>query len=66
MLAEVAGPKARFLRVYATYLAGERRKEEERVEKGGPLGKAEAGAATRGERTLGVACYFGGGYLDVI
>lgn len=33
------GKKSRFLRCYALYLAGEKRKEEERVENGGPLGK---------------------------
>ncbi|KAL3158903.1 anaphase-promoting complex component apc8 [Trebouxia sp. C0010 RCD-2024] len=36
-----AGNKARFLRCYSLYLAGEKRKEEERVENGGPLGKED-------------------------
>lgn len=30
-----------FLRCYATYLAGVKRREEERVERAGPLGKAD-------------------------
>ena len=33
--------KAVFLRCYALYLAGEKRKEEERIELSGTLGKAE-------------------------
>ncbi|GBG64532.1 hypothetical protein CBR_g45228 [Chara braunii] len=35
------GKKAFFLRSYAMYLAGEKRKEEEAVEMAGPLGKSE-------------------------
>ena len=34
--------QARFLRLYATYLAGERRKEERAVEEAGPLGESRA------------------------
>lgn len=33
--------KAAFLRCYSLYLAGEKRKEEERIELSGPLGHAE-------------------------
>lgn len=42
-----AGPRAMFLRGYTRYLAGERRREEERVEAAGPLGKADAANAVR-------------------
>ncbi|GLC48040.1 anaphase-promoting complex component apc8 [Pleodorina starrii] len=38
-LAGLVGPLPAFLRLYATYLAGEKRREEERVEKGGPMGR---------------------------
>ena len=37
-----SGARAVFLRGYSRYLAGERRREEERVEAAGPLGKADA------------------------
>lgn len=40
-LREVQGNKALFLRCYSLYLAGEQRKEQERIEKSGPLGKAD-------------------------
>lgn len=33
--------KALFLRCYSLYLAGEKRKDEERIELSGPLGKAQ-------------------------
>ncbi|EFJ14516.1 hypothetical protein SELMODRAFT_268860 [Selaginella moellendorffii] len=36
------GKKSFFLRCYATYLAGEKRKEEEIIELGGPLGRSDA------------------------
>ncbi|KXZ55829.1 hypothetical protein GPECTOR_2g1380 [Gonium pectorale] len=36
----LCGPLPAFLRLYASYLAGEKRREEERIEKGGPLGRA--------------------------
>ncbi|GIL54052.1 hypothetical protein Vafri_9607 [Volvox africanus] len=39
VLAGLRGPLPTFLRLYATYLAGEKRREEERVEKGGPMGR---------------------------
>jgi len=42
-----AGPRALFLRGYARYLAGELRREEERVEAAGPLGKTDAANAVR-------------------
>ena len=42
VLRGAAGAKALFLRGYARYLAGERRREEERVEAAGPLGKVDA------------------------
>ncbi len=35
-------PRAAFLRGYSTYLAGEKRKEEERQETAGVLGKEDA------------------------
>eukprot|EP00249_Psilotum_nudum_P012993 c24091_g1_i3 orf=588-2054(-) len=38
----VAGKKAFFLRCYALYLAGEKRKEEEIIELAGPLGRSDA------------------------
>ena len=38
----MSGARAVFLRGYSRYLAGERRREEERVEAAGPLGKADA------------------------
>ncbi|PNW72454.1 hypothetical protein CHLRE_16g681578v5 [Chlamydomonas reinhardtii] len=38
-LAGLTGPLPTFLRLYATYLAGEKRREEERIERGGPLGR---------------------------
>lgn len=41
LLKDSQGSKAWFLRCYALYLAGEKRKEEERVELSGPLGRAE-------------------------
>ena len=41
-LKEVSGPRASFLRCYATYLLGEARKEEERLEAGGLLGNGQA------------------------
>ncbi len=34
--------RAQFLRCYATYLAGSKQQQEERVEKAGALGQAEA------------------------
>ena len=37
VLAEESDSKSRFLRLYATYLAGERRKEEQAIEEAGPL-----------------------------
>ncbi|KAF6260843.1 POT family-domain-containing protein [Scenedesmus sp. NREL 46B-D3] len=40
VLAGLDSPVAVFLRCYALYLAGERRKEEERIEASGPLGSA--------------------------
>lgn len=42
VLRGAAGARALFLRGYARYLAGERRREEERVEAAGPLGKVDA------------------------
>lgn len=36
-----SGNKANFLRCYSLYLAGEKRKEQERVENSGPLGKED-------------------------
>ena len=41
-LKKVGGPRASFLRCYATYLLGEARKEEERLEAGGLLGNGQA------------------------
>ncbi|OVA14337.1 Tetratricopeptide TPR-1 [Macleaya cordata] len=41
-LRDQTGKKAVFLRCYALYLAGEKRKEEEMIELDGPLGKSEA------------------------
>ena len=41
-LRKVGGPRASFLRCYATYLLGEARKEEERLEAGGLLGNGQA------------------------
>eukprot|EP00250_Pteridium_aquilinum_P025082 c3012_g1_i1 orf=380-2110(+) len=38
----VTGKKPLFLRWYATYLAGEKRKEEEIIEMAGPLGRSDA------------------------
>lgn len=38
----VPGKKPLFLRCYATYLAGEKRKEEEIIESAGPLGRSDA------------------------
>lgn len=38
----VSGKKSLFLRCYATYLAGEKRKEEEIIESAGPLGRSDA------------------------
>ncbi|KAG2434247.1 hypothetical protein HXX76_007972 [Chlamydomonas incerta] len=38
-LGGLAGPLPTFLRLYATYLAGEKRREEDRIERGGPLGR---------------------------
>eukprot|EP00798_Chlamydomonas_sp_ICE-L_P031380 gene31379-6540_t len=40
ILKGVPGPKALFIRLYSQYLAGEKRREEERVEKSGPLGES--------------------------
>ncbi len=42
MLRGVAGSRAQYLRGYATYLVGEKRKEEEKVESGGLLGQSDA------------------------
>ena len=42
MLKGASGPRAVFLRGYSTYLAGEKRKEEERIESAGLLGKEGA------------------------
>ena len=42
MLKGLGGAKTLFLRSYATYLAGEKRKDEERLEAAGPLGKSDA------------------------
>ncbi|KAJ4967416.1 hypothetical protein NE237_019265 [Protea cynaroides] len=41
-LRDQTGKKAMFLRCYALYLAGEKRKEEEMIELEGPLGKSDA------------------------
>ena len=41
-LRRLQGPRAVFLRSYATYLLGEARKEEERLEAGGLLGSSQA------------------------
>ncbi|XP_057857553.1 anaphase-promoting complex subunit 8 isoform X2 [Cryptomeria japonica] len=41
VLRETPGKKALFLRCYSLYLAGEKRKEEEAIELGGPLGKSD-------------------------
>ena len=42
MLRGLGGARTLFLRSYATYLAGERRREEERAEAAGPLGRGDA------------------------
>ncbi|KAJ0540035.1 putative tetratricopeptide-like helical domain superfamily [Helianthus annuus] len=42
VLGDQTGKKALFLRCYALYLAGEKRKEEETIELEGPLGKSNA------------------------
>ncbi|WCJ36020.1 anaphase-promoting complex subunit 8 [Euphorbia peplus] len=42
VLRDQAGKKSVFLRCYALYLAGEKRKEEEMIELEGPLGKSDA------------------------
>lgn len=42
VLRDQTGKKAVFLRCYALYLAGEKRKEEETIELEGPLGKSDA------------------------
>lgn len=42
VLKGLGGAKTLFLRSYATYLAGEKRKDEERLEAAGPLGKSDA------------------------
>ena len=42
MLKGRRGAKTLFLRSYATYLAGEKRREEERMEAAGPLGRSDA------------------------
>lgn len=42
MLRDQKGKKAVFLRCYALYLAGEKRKEEEMIELEGPLGKSDS------------------------
>ncbi|KAJ9140376.1 hypothetical protein P3X46_031031 [Hevea brasiliensis] len=42
VLQDQTGKKATFLRCYALYLAGEKRKEEEMIELEGPLGKSDA------------------------
>ncbi|EIE22594.1 TPR-like protein [Coccomyxa subellipsoidea C-169] len=42
VLKGASGPRAVFLRGYSTYLAGEKRKEEERIESAGLLGKEGA------------------------
>lgn len=41
LLKDCQSSKAWFLRCYSLYLAGEKRKEEERIELSGPLGRAE-------------------------
>lgn len=41
-LRKLQGPRATFLRCYATYLLGETRKEEARLEAGGLLGSGVA------------------------
>ncbi|XP_021591762.1 anaphase-promoting complex subunit 8 isoform X2 [Manihot esculenta] len=41
VLRDQTGKKATFLRCYALYLAGEKRKEEEMIELEGPLGKSD-------------------------
>jgi hypothetical protein len=41
VLKEAQNSKAWFLRCYSLYLAGEKRKEEERIELSGPLGRTE-------------------------
>ncbi|CAK8565966.1 unnamed protein product [Lathyrus sativus] len=43
VLRDQIGRKSLFLRCYALYLAGEKRKEEEMIELEGPLGKSNAG-----------------------
>ncbi|XP_020537476.1 anaphase-promoting complex subunit 8 isoform X2 [Jatropha curcas] len=42
LLRDQTGKKSVFLRCYALYLAGEKRKEEEMIELEGPLGKSDA------------------------
>lgn len=42
VLRDQTGKKSLFLRCYALYLAGEKRKEEEMIELEGPLGKSDA------------------------
>ncbi|KAL8226603.1 hypothetical protein R6Q57_016435 [Mikania cordata] len=42
VLSDQTGKKALFLRCFALYLAGEKRKEEETIELEGPLGKSDA------------------------
>ncbi|GAV66253.1 TPR_1 domain-containing protein/APC8 domain-containing protein/TPR_11 domain-containing protein, partial [Cephalotus follicularis] len=42
VLGDQTGKKSVFLRCYALYLAGEKRKEEEMIELEGPLGKSDA------------------------
>eukprot|EP00195_Chlamydomonas_chlamydogama_P005191 CAMPEP_0202905718 /NCGR_PEP_ID=MMETSP1392-20130828/35695_1 /ASSEMBLY_ACC=CAM_ASM_000868 /TAXON_ID=225041 /ORGANISM="Chlamydomonas chlamydogama, Strain SAG 11-48b" /LENGTH=135 /DNA_ID=CAMNT_0049593941 /DNA_START=110 /DNA_END=513 /DNA_ORIENTATION=- len=43
VLQSVPGNKATFLRLYSTYLAGEQRKEDARIEAAGPLGVRAGG-----------------------
>jgi anaphase-promoting complex subunit 8 len=50
VLKGLGGPRTLFLRSYATYLAGEKRREEERMEAAGPLGKSDAQNQAREHR----------------
>ena len=51
MIAQAAsGSKARFLRCYALYLAGEKRKTEELVEVAGPMVRCAARSSGRARR----------------
>nr|XP_043607702.1 anaphase-promoting complex subunit 8 [Erigeron canadensis] len=64
VLGDQKGKKALFLRCYALYLAGEKRKEEETIELEGPLGKSEAANRELASIERDLSAVFKNGTID--